>query len=364
MMKCTFCGKDVSDEARICPHCGIYISRTFREPSRDISSGDDRISPEGSVSPGGSQDYLNPREQRSEISPADAAQKAPEEASGISGPDAEPMPDSGFKPSPAPWQPPHDLPKKPEASSRKNQPRRDICSSCGSSLMPGDRFCNICGTKVPDENPGYPRNDINPPVNEPQELRALNRRMDLMSSLVLAELCLGLGGIAIFLVIIAVAIIAGMEYAELLRPLSGLGFCLVIIAGMVHAAVLLESVPLIPDVVSFLDSQGTEYWDLSAKGRKARVIIRTLLIFIGVFVAMFFLTMGIAVGNRGGAPLTESGKVALCIVGVIDVLLLITDIVLQIHAARIFRDIKRKLKNMADPVPYFDGKTVKKPKRR
>lgn len=360
-MKCTFCGKDVSDEARICPHCGIYISRTFREPNRDISSGEDRISPEGSASPGGSRNCLNPREQRPEFSPAATSPKAPKKSSGISAPDAEPMPDSGFKPSPDPWQTSHDLPKEPEASSRKNQQRRDICSSCGSSLMPGDRFCNICGTKVPDENPGYPCNDINPPVNDPQELRALNRSMDTMSALVLAELCLGLGGTAFFLVIIAVVLITGI--AELLKPLSGLPFCMVILAGMVHAAVLLESVPLIPSVVSFLDSQGTEYWDLSAKGRKARVIIRTLLIFIGVFVAMFFLTMTFAVGTRGSAPPTASDKVALWIIGGIDVLLLIADIVLQIYALRIFREIKKKLKNMADPVPSFDGKTVKKPKR-
>lgn len=324
-MKCTFCGKDVSDEARICPHCGIYISRTFREPNGGISSGEDR------GSPGGSQDYLNPREQRPEFSPADAAPKAQEDSGSFSDPDTAPMSDIVSESSPAQWQTPHDLPKEP------------------------------------DGNPEYSGNDGNPPVNDPRELRALNRRMDTVSGLVHAELFLALGGLPFFLVIIAAVIIGGIKYAELLRPLAGIPCFLVIIAGMVHAAVLFESlfepVPLVTRVIRFFDRQGTEYRDWSAKGRRARVILITLLIFIGVFVAMFFLTMTFVVGNRGSAPLTESEKLALCIAGGIAGLLLITDIVLQIHAMIIFRDIKKKLKNMAAPAASFDGKTVKKPKR-
>ena len=345
-MKCTFCGKDVSDEARICPHCGIYISRTFREPNRDISSGEDRISPEGSASPGGSQNCLNPREQRPEFSPDDAA----------------PEPDSRYGSSPDPRQTPHDFPEDPPFSGGREPPRRNFCSLCGNSLMPGDRFCSICGAPASGGNPGNygnpgrdpygnrrPGNSGNSggspagdpyrnrrpghsgnsgnspgrrPVNDRQKLRALNQRMESMSRMVLTAFFLALGGI--------------------LLPFLGT------IASVLHIVIVLKSLPLTGEVVSFLDSQGAEYQDWSAKGRGARAMIIALLILMIAIAAVFAVLMFMAITHvnvHGSEP--ESLETPLIIVSLIAGFLFITNIALLIFAMIRFYDIKRMLKNLA-----------------
>ena len=360
MMKCSFCGRDVPDNARTCPHCGIYISRTFRNENRDISSGGDRVSPEGSgpddsrqpdaktentafpqksaiflkkspspsVRPGRSAGYetsqnqrerkpgRNPREQRPEFSPADAAPETPEE--------------SPF-------------------SESSRQPPPNFCSLCGNSLMPGDRFCSICGNPASGGNPGNsggspagdpyqnkrPGNSGNSgnfdnsgnrpgrrPVNNPGRLRALNRRMVSMSRMVLTAFFLALGGIT-------------------LAPLGT-------IAAILHIIIVLKSLPLVWEVISFFDSQGTEYRDWAAKGRGARTIIIALLILTIVIAALFSVLMFMAVTKiNSHSAFSESRESALIIIALTSLFLFITNIALLIFAMMRFYVIKRMLKNMA-----------------
>lgn len=346
MMKCSFCGNEVPDNARTCPRCGIYLSRTFREQNRDTGSGEDRRNSDSSA------DYQNPREQRPEFSPDDAA----------------PEPDSRYGSSPDPRQTPHDFSEEPPFSGRRESQRRNFCSLCGNSLMPGDRFCSICGAPASGGNPGNygnpggdpygnrspgnsgnsggspagdpyrnrrPGNSGNSgnsgnyrntpgrrPVNDRQRLRALNRRMESMSRIVLTAFFLALGGI--------------------LLPFLGT------IAVILHIIIVIKSLPLVWKVVSFLDSQGAEYQDWADKGRGARAMIIALLILMIVIAALFSVLMFMAVTDinvHGSVP--ESQETPLIIVSVIAGFLSIANIALQIFAMIRFYDIKRMLKNLA-----------------
>ena len=347
MMKCSFCGNDVPDNVRTCPHCGIYLSRTFRKQNRDISSVENRVSPEGR------KDYINPREQRPEFSPVDADPEAPRDSGSFSGPDAEPAPDSRFGPSPDPQQPPHDFSEEPEVSDRRQPPPPpNFCSLCGNSLMPGDRFCSICGAPASGGNPGNysnpggaPAGDPyrnrrpgnsgnfdnsgnyrNPPrrnpVNNRRRLRALNQRMESMSRMVFPAFILALGGIA-------------------LAPLGA-------IAIILHIVIVFKSLPLVWEVISFLDSQGAEYRDWASQGRSARTMIIALLILMIAIAALFSDLIFIAVTNinvHGSIP--KSQEAHLILVSVIAGFLFITNIALQSFAMIRFYDIKRMLKNLA-----------------
>ncbi len=340
-MKCSFCSNEVPDNARTCPRCGIYLSRTFRNQNRDTGSEEDRIAPDSSA------DYRNPRNRREPRPDRDPREQRPEFSSDDAEPDAETAPDSRFGPSPDPRQPPpHDFSEEPEDSYRRQPPpRRNFCSLCGNSLMPGDRFCSICGAPASGGNPGNygnpgrdpygnrrPGNSGNSgnnrnrpgrrPVNDRQRLRALNQRMESMSRMVLTAFFLALGGI--------------------LLPFLGT------IASVLHIVIVLKSLPLAGEVVSFLDSQGAEYQDWSAKGRGARAMIIALLILMIAIAAVFAVLMFMAVTHvnvHGSDP--ESLETPLIIVSLIAGFLFITNIALLIFAMIRFYDIKRMLKNLA-----------------
>ncbi|WP_406546083.1 zinc-ribbon domain-containing protein [Succinimonas sp.] len=351
-MKCSFCGNEVPDNARTCPRCGIYLSRTFRDQNRDTGSEEDRITPDSRA------DYRNPRNRREPPPGRDPREQRPE----FSSDDAETAPDSRFGSSPDPRQTPHDFSEEPEDSYRRQPPpRRNFCSLCGNSLMPGDRFCSICGAPASGGNPGNygnpgrdpygnrrpgnsgnsggspagdpyrnrrPGNSGNSgnrpgrrPVNDPQRLRALNQRMESMSRMVISLFVLALGGIL-------------------------LPFCWTA-AAVVHIVIVFKSLPLAGEVVSILDSQGAEYQDWSAKGRGARAMIIALLLLIIALVPLTSVLMFLAVTNinvHGSIP--ESEKTPLIIASLIAGFLFITDIALQIFAMIRFYDIKRMLKNL------------------
>lgn len=332
-MKCSFCGNEVPDNARTCPRCGIYLSRTFRDQNRDPDSEEDRITPDSRA------DYRNPRNRREPPPGRDPREQRPE----FSSDDAETAPDSRFGSSPDPRQTPHDFSEEPEVSDRRQPPpRRNFCSLCGNSLMPGDRFCSICGAPASGGNPGNygnpgrdpygnrrPGNSGNSgnrpgrrPVNDRQRLRALNQRMESMSRMVLTAFFLALGGI--------------------LLPFLGT------IATVLHIVIVFKSLPLVWEVVSFLDSQGAEYQDWSAKGRGARAMIIALLILLIAIAAVFAVLMFMAVThvNVHGSDL-ESLETPLIIVSLIAGFLFITNIALQIFAMIRFYDIKRMLNNLA-----------------
>ncbi|MEE3421133.1 MAG: hypothetical protein VZR11_00215 [Succinimonas sp.] len=351
-MKCSFCSNEVPDNARTCPRCGIYLSRTFRNQNRDTGSEEDRMAPDSSA------DYRNPRNRREPRPDRDPREQRPE----FSSDNAAPEPDSRFGSSPDPRQTPHDFPEDPPFSGGREPPRRNFCSLCGNSLMPGDRFCSICGAPASGGNPGNygnpgrdpygnrrPGNSGNSggspagdpyrnrrpgnsgnnrnrpgrrPVNDRQRLRALNQRMESMSRMVLTAFFLALGGI--------------------LLPFLGT------IASVLHIVIVLKSLPLAGEVVSFLDSQGAEYQDWSAKGRGARAMIIALLILMIAIAAVFAVLMFMAVTHvnvHGSDP--ESLETPLIIVSLIAGFLFITNIALLIFAMIRFYDIKRMLKNLA-----------------
>ena len=98
----------------------------------------------------------------------------------------------------------------------------------------------------------------------------------------------------------------------------------------------------------FLDSQGAEYQDWSAKGRGARAMIIALLILMIAIAAVFAVLMFMAVTHvnvHGSDP--ESLETPLIIVSLIAGFLFITNIALLIFAMIRFYDIKRMLKNLA-----------------
>ena len=128
-MKCSFCSNEVPDNARTCPRCGIYLSRTFRNQNRDTGSEEDRIAPDSSA------DYRNPRNRREPRPDRDPREQRPE----FSSDNAAPESDSRFGSSPDPRQTPHDFPEEPPFSGGREPPRRNFCSLCGNSLMPGGK---------------------------------------------------------------------------------------------------------------------------------------------------------------------------------------------------------------------------------